>query len=538
MTCVKWVPGSENTFISSHRSGNLYVWTTEHSTKTTGQLNYVSHKEIHDATICTVKPKNKFPVLFRWSIGHGAINNFAFSPDLIHIAIASQDGFLRVYNFEKQEIYGRMRSYYGALLCVCWSPDGRYTVTGGEDDLVNVWSFEHRRVVARGDGHKSYISAVAFDPYTTILPDHGFSASSRFSICSSEDGFPPPALHSQSKSTLDSTSSPHLGRLRSESSTRERCTAAYRLGSVGQDTQLCLWDLSGDSLRLRRPFSRSRSRLSRQTSRPQSIADLQQSPSLDGRLEHGRGKSKDEKGMPREEQKDSSEKPTPHSLTSDPETSISKSVISNHVSTSQNSSGKSGMDFSDTKESALSDTSEQSSEKGNGKKERKPKKEKGEKKVRLMKDPVRKVMRFVGGIGSGTHLYRREVGTFETCNSDDIAPKMDEVNHIEPLLAKKISHERLTALVFREDCIVTACQEGFIHTWSRPDTVLPAEADKPQSRPTASSVSSNHPGVSYLHYNYSGTSTIGSLYKCCWVPTYTVIDLYNTCTTIPKPKKG
>ncbi|CAM9113694.1 unnamed protein product [Bubo scandiacus] len=63
-------------------------------------------------------------------------------------------------------LQGMMKSYFGGLLCVCWSPDGRYVVTGGEDDLVTVWSFAEGRVVARGHGHKSWVNAVAFDPFT------------------------------------------------------------------------------------------------------------------------------------------------------------------------------------------------------------------------------------------------------------------------------------------------------------------------------------------------------------------------------------
>ncbi len=52
-----------------------------------------------------------------------------------------------------------------------------------------------------------------------------------------------------------------------------------------------------------------------------------------------------------------------------------------------------------------------------------------------------------------------------------ICPRMEEVPIIEPLICKKIAHERLTVLEFREDCIVTACQEGFICTWARPGKV-------------------------------------------------------------------
>ncbi|KAI2591806.1 hypothetical protein G5576_018089, partial [Homo sapiens] len=37
-----------------------------------------------------------------------------------------------------------------------------------------------------------------------------------------------------------------------------------------------------------------------------------------------------------------------------------------------------------------------------------------------------------------------------------------------PLVCKKIAQERLTVLLFLEDCIITACQEGLICTWARP----------------------------------------------------------------------
>jgi len=51
-------------------------------------------------------------------------------------------------------------------------------------------------------------------------------------------------------------------------------------------------------------------------------------------------------------------------------------------------------------------------------------------------------------------------------------PRIDDVPVIEPLVNKKISHERLTALVFKEECLVTACQDGYICTWARPGRPL------------------------------------------------------------------
>ncbi|XP_039586437.1 dystrophia myotonica WD repeat-containing protein-like [Passer montanus] len=49
-----------------------------------------------------------------------------------------------------------------------------------------------------------------------------------------------------------------------------------------------------------------------------------------------------------------------------------------------------------------------------------------------------------------------------------LCPRLHEVPLLEPLVCKKIAQERLTVLLFLEDCIVTACQEGLICTWARP----------------------------------------------------------------------
>ncbi|KAF9915304.1 hypothetical protein BX616_006465 [Lobosporangium transversale] len=65
--------------------------------------------------------------------------------------------------------------------------------TGGQDDLVTIWSFKDQRIVARCQGHQSYVTGVAFDPW--------------------------------------------------------RCDERnYRFGSVGEDAKLLLWDFSVSAL--------------------------------------------------------------------------------------------------------------------------------------------------------------------------------------------------------------------------------------------------------------------------------------------------
>lgn len=104
-------------------------------------------------------------ILFRWLLGSNgaAINDMSFSPDGTHLAAVSQDGVMRVFQYDSMELIGSARSYFGGLLCVGWSGDGRLIAVGGEDDLVTVWSLEQKRVVARAQGHRSWVSAVAFD---------------------------------------------------------------------------------------------------------------------------------------------------------------------------------------------------------------------------------------------------------------------------------------------------------------------------------------------------------------------------------------
>jgi len=77
--------------------------------------------------------------------------------------------------------------------------------SGGEDDLVAMYSVPDRQVVAFGEGHSSFVSRVAFDPWS----------------CSDGGGG-------------------GGGGAAAAGGVVER---TYRLGSAGQDTSLCLWDL-------------------------------------------------------------------------------------------------------------------------------------------------------------------------------------------------------------------------------------------------------------------------------------------------------
>ncbi|KAF8537348.1 putative catabolite repressor protein [Trichophaea hybrida] len=198
---IKWLPGSETLFLAAHNDGSLIVYDREKedvsffpedapdSSVYTNTANGASLMSFFGVRKSVRSSNQKTNPLSYWSVAKGAITAFAFSPDCEHIAVVSEDECLRVLNFVKEKLLDVYPSYYGGLMCVCWSPDGRYIVTGGQDDLVSIWSFPERRIVARCEGHHSWVSSVAFDPW--------------------------------------------------------RCDdRTYRFGSVGNDCRLLLWDFS------------------------------------------------------------------------------------------------------------------------------------------------------------------------------------------------------------------------------------------------------------------------------------------------------
>ncbi|KAK4834542.1 hypothetical protein QYF36_024602 [Acer negundo] len=195
---IAWVPGGDGAFVVAHADGNLYVY--EKSKDGAGDSSFPVIKDQTQFTVAHARYSKSNPIA-RWHICQGPINSIAFSTDGTHLAIVGRDGYLRVFDYSKEQLICGGKSYYGALLCCAWSMDGKYILTGGEDDLVQVWSMEDRKVVAWGEGHNSWVSGVAFDSYWSSPNSDGTGE-----------------------------------------------TVMYRFGSVGQDTRLLLWDLEMDEI--------------------------------------------------------------------------------------------------------------------------------------------------------------------------------------------------------------------------------------------------------------------------------------------------
>lgn len=215
---IRWVPGHDTQFVSAHSDGTVFVWDVERDDPPEGfrkappdpawdpRTSIVAEEPQLQADLSgggvlkKGRSKDQSPVPYNplsvWHVSRRAITDMAFSPDGQTLAFTSEDKLLHIIDFWRKTLVHAMASYFGGFTCLCWSQDGRILLTGGQDDLLSIWAPKEGHLVARAQGHQSFVSAVAFDPW----------------------------CHDQSS------------------------YEAYRLISAGEDGRVCFWDFSSWSL--------------------------------------------------------------------------------------------------------------------------------------------------------------------------------------------------------------------------------------------------------------------------------------------------
>lgn len=377
------------------------------------------------------------------------------------------------------ELVGLARSYFGGFLCVCWSPDSKYVVVGGEDDLVTIYSFLEKRVVARGQGHRSWVSVVAFDPFTTFSSwdTNDFSDDeNQYELQSNNN-----SKRNRSSSIRDSTMS----------------ATGYRLGSVSQDTQLCLWDITEDVLRPHHrlrlstldPTTQQQHNSKPQNQQPESVqmngdCSGALSPTLGNKESNENNIVCNSTNSTKQTAANASKVSNSSNIVGDGPSIVSSDANSHKKSKSTslgsvigNSSSNSNLsatrnDEKSNNHSAFNTLTQRltnfsfSGEKGSKKKHLGIKNH-------LLNNSLDQKNGHSDGNSTSSILRNKNDGSFVTFDAMKLigtpsCPRFDDCPVLEPLSCKKIAQERLTALIFREDCFLTACQDGFVYTWARP----------------------------------------------------------------------
>ncbi len=92
------------------------------------------------------------------------INNVAYEPSGRYLASVSYDGTARVWDAQTGAALRTLRVAQGFLWGVAFSPDGRTLATGGGDALVHVWDWQSGEEIQTLRGHTSDVYTVVFSP--------------------------------------------------------------------------------------------------------------------------------------------------------------------------------------------------------------------------------------------------------------------------------------------------------------------------------------------------------------------------------------
>ncbi|CAF0909785.1 unnamed protein product [Brachionus calyciflorus] len=442
----------------------------------------------------TQNPKNP---LLKLNIGPDpnysyCINQFEFSPCGKYLAIVSQDGYLRVFSFfykNNQEMQFQlkcsMKSYFGGLLCVTWSSDGKFLATGGEDDMITVFNFIDMKVACRGRGHASWINSVSFDPWAK-LSNFNFNLKEEIMENDESDDESDLEDYHLKKQELEK----NLEKLELEKKTKitapkkrtistlsdfnpahsftQNNSIFYRLASVGQDNQICFWDLTEDVLKEKPNRSRITSFIQQSQYQHHHHHHVSVQPSVNL-------SQSDTVSL-----KETKEKTSLVSTAKNLFASKEKSDNDDSSISTPKSGTLTGSFFRRHKRNpSINSTSSQVTST-----EAKTKSSKStpivlnsyKKSTNLFTNltPIENVSTPI--LSSNTPLdnsmnssnSRKSQNVATTSSAFNLCPKLDEVPLIEPLICKRIANERLTSIVFKKDCFLVASQDGFVNTWARP----------------------------------------------------------------------
>ncbi|TWU02539.1 protein kinase domain-containing protein [Stieleria varia] len=102
--------------------------------------------------------------------GHtGAVNSFAFSPDGISIATASEDRTVMIWDVATGSRINTFLKSKSPLRAVEFSPDGRFLVTGTVDNTVQVWDSKTRQEIHTLAGSGEEIKSLTYSSDGRLL---------------------------------------------------------------------------------------------------------------------------------------------------------------------------------------------------------------------------------------------------------------------------------------------------------------------------------------------------------------------------------
>ncbi|KAK7842147.1 putative catabolite repression protein crec [Quercus suber] len=142
-TSIAWVPGGDGSFVVAHADGNLY------GKDGANDSSFPFVKDPMQFSIAHARYSKSNP-LARWHICQGSINSIAFSTDGAYLATVGRDGYLRVFDYYKEQLVS------GVCFDSYWSsPNSEGTGetvmyrfgSVGQDTQLLLWDLEMDEIV-------------------------------------------------------------------------------------------------------------------------------------------------------------------------------------------------------------------------------------------------------------------------------------------------------------------------------------------------------------------------------------------------------
>ena len=112
--------------------------------------------------VCSLE---SFSLLKIKKIASGKVRGIAINDFDNCIAIASSDGFIRIFDLVSMEQKLEFEAHKMAANCVRYSPDGRFLLSGGRDAHLNVWDVkENYRLLKSIPAHNFAIYDIVYAP--------------------------------------------------------------------------------------------------------------------------------------------------------------------------------------------------------------------------------------------------------------------------------------------------------------------------------------------------------------------------------------
>jgi WD40 repeat protein len=159
-------PRSKRTTIPQPRNNTLFIC-SGHSSRVTAVAWAPNSSHLasasYDKTVRVWNPANGQHIhIYRRHSDR--VNALSWSPDNTRIASASDDRTVQIWEIAAKNPLFTFGGHTGKVLAVAWSPDGARVASAGTDKTVQVWEVSSGRILFTFNGHTDVVTALAWSP--------------------------------------------------------------------------------------------------------------------------------------------------------------------------------------------------------------------------------------------------------------------------------------------------------------------------------------------------------------------------------------